>query len=96
MEVGFLNQVIDADMIQHHSLAIAGVLAQLPGENYAANKLAIRRPYIERIRASTAERITRATEAVSAMIEERGCTPRQAAYLIAVGRQRDAVFAAGP
>lgn len=51
---------------------------------------------IERIRASTAERITRATEAVSAMIEERGCTPRQAAYLIAVGRQRDAVFAAGP
>jgi enoyl-CoA hydratase len=52
VEVGFLDEVIDADMIQHHSLAIAGVLAQLPGENYAANKLAIRRPYIERIRAS--------------------------------------------
>jgi len=52
VDVGFLDEIVQADMLQHHCLAIAGVLAQMPGEAYAANKLAIRRPYIERIRES--------------------------------------------
>jgi glutamate dehydrogenase (NAD(P)+) len=51
---------------------------------------------LDRIRASAADRLTRATEAVLTRAVDRGCTAREAAYLIAVSRQRDAVFAGGP
>ena len=51
---------------------------------------------IDRVRSAAAERLTRATDVVAREVDQRGCTARQAAYLVAVQRQRDAVFAAGP
>ena len=49
VDVGFLDEIVNPEMLKAHCLAIADVLAQLPGETYGANKLAIRRPYIDRM-----------------------------------------------
>ncbi|MEP5766014.1 MAG: crotonase/enoyl-CoA hydratase family protein [Halieaceae bacterium] len=51
-DVGFLDAVVTADQLREHCLALAAQLAQLPGEAYAGNKRAMRRPYIERMEAS--------------------------------------------
>ena len=52
VEVGYLDSLASADQLAETSLATASTLAQLPTEAYAGNKLAIRRPYIERMTAA--------------------------------------------
>ena len=52
VEAGFLDMVVDPDVLISTALETAGVLGALPQENYAANKRLIRKPYIDAIRAS--------------------------------------------
>ncbi len=51
-DVGFLDEVVAADSLIDHALQRAGALAKIPGDAYAANKLAIREASIATIRAS--------------------------------------------
>ncbi|MCZ6659545.1 MAG: crotonase/enoyl-CoA hydratase family protein [Gammaproteobacteria bacterium] len=51
-DVGFLDEVVAADSLLDHALQRAVVLARMPNDAYAANKLAIREASIAAIRAS--------------------------------------------
>jgi len=50
---GALDQIEESDRVLETAMGIAEQLAQLPGEAYAFNKLALRQPTIDRIRATT-------------------------------------------
>ena len=52
---GFLDRVLPPDQVLEGALSDAAVLAELPAANYAGNKLEIRAPYIETIKASLAD-----------------------------------------
>lgn len=52
VEAGFLDQLTDLANVEAAALAIAGALAALPGDAYAWNKRAVRKPTLDRIRAS--------------------------------------------
>ena len=54
LEFGALDMVVEPDVVLATALEIAGRLAQLPGGAYGTNKLALRQPVIDRIRATTA------------------------------------------
>lgn len=49
---GFLDLVVDADTLFDRALSQASELAELPTPAYAANKLAMREPFIQAIKAS--------------------------------------------
>ena len=49
---GFLDRVLPPDQVLEGALSDAAALAELPVANYAGNKLEIRAPYIETIKAS--------------------------------------------
>ncbi len=51
-DAGFLDRLTDPQAVESTALDEAQRLAQLPGEAYAANKLANREPFIQAIRAS--------------------------------------------
>lgn len=51
-DAGFLDEVVPAESLVDRALQRADALAQLPGDAYAATKLAIREPSIAAIRAS--------------------------------------------
>lgn len=51
-DAGFLDQVVASESLRDTAFSIAAELAELPSEAYAANKLAVRAPYIEVIEAS--------------------------------------------
>ncbi len=51
-DAGFLDEVVAPDRLLDHAMGVASELAALPGDAYAANKLAVRQPYIQAIRAS--------------------------------------------
>lgn len=51
-DAGFLDQVVTADELADAALQTAAALAALPGEAYAANKLAVRQAHIQTIQAS--------------------------------------------
>jgi enoyl-CoA hydratase len=52
VEAGYLDMVAPPDQVEAVALGIAGQLAALPGASYAWNKQALRRPTLDRIRAS--------------------------------------------
>jgi enoyl-CoA hydratase len=52
VEAGYLDMLTSLDKVESQALAIAGLLAQLPGHAYHGNKMAIRGATIERITAS--------------------------------------------
>ncbi|XOV82227.1 MAG: crotonase/enoyl-CoA hydratase family protein [bacterium] len=52
LAAGFLDQVVAAQLLIDTAFSIAVELSQLPAEAYAANKLAVRAPYIEAIQSS--------------------------------------------
>lgn len=54
LDLGALDKVVAPEAVLDTALATAQELAQLPGSAYGFNKLAIRRPAIERIKATTA------------------------------------------
>lgn len=53
-DAGFLDEVVEAEVLFDAALTRATELAELPGESFSGNKLAIRQPYVETIRASLA------------------------------------------
>lgn len=52
VEAGYLDMLAEADKVEVTALGVAGQLAQLPGKAYAWNKKSIRKPTLDRIRAS--------------------------------------------
>jgi enoyl-CoA hydratase len=52
VEAGYLDMLTDLDKVEAQALAIAGMLAQLPGHAYHGNKMAVRGATIDRIKAS--------------------------------------------
>jgi enoyl-CoA hydratase len=52
VEAGYLDMVVPLEQVEAQAIAIAGLLAQLPGHAYHGNKMAIRGATIERIKAS--------------------------------------------
>jgi enoyl-CoA hydratase len=52
VEAGYLDMLTDLDKVEAQALAVAGMLAQLPGHAYHGNKMAIRGATIDRIKAS--------------------------------------------
>ncbi len=52
LDAGFLDALTSADTLAEVALARATELATLPGDAYAANKLAVREPYLKVIQAS--------------------------------------------
>jgi enoyl-CoA hydratase/carnithine racemase len=52
VDAGFLDQVVSEEMLIDTAFSIAAELAELPGEAYAANKLAVRAGYIDVIEES--------------------------------------------
>lgn len=52
VEAGFLDMVVEPDALMETAMGVAQMLAALPQKAYAANKLLIRKPYIDAIRAS--------------------------------------------
>jgi enoyl-CoA hydratase len=55
LEAGFLDELSGMDMLRMHALKLAEQLGQLPAEAYAGNKLAMRKPFLDRIEQSLAE-----------------------------------------
>ena len=52
LDAGYLDQLVDADAVVTAAVDQAAGLAELPGESFAANKLGLRKPYIDAIRRS--------------------------------------------
>ncbi|NQY04089.1 MAG: crotonase/enoyl-CoA hydratase family protein [Halieaceae bacterium] len=52
---GFLDEVTSADRIQARALAVASELAELPQQNYATNKLLVRQPVLDVMKAELVE-----------------------------------------
>jgi enoyl-CoA hydratase len=52
VEAGYLDMLTDLDKVEAQALAVAGMLAQLPGHAYHGNKMAVRGATIDRIKAS--------------------------------------------
>jgi enoyl-CoA hydratase len=52
VEAGYLDSIVAPDMLESAALARAAQLAALPGDAYAWNKRAVRKPTLDRIRAS--------------------------------------------
>jgi enoyl-CoA hydratase len=52
VEAGYLDLLAEADMVEATAMAIAAQLATLPAASYAWNKHAIRKPTLDRIKAS--------------------------------------------
>ncbi len=52
VEAGYLDILTDLDKVEAQALAVAGMLAQLPGHAYHGNKMAVRGATIDRIKAS--------------------------------------------
>ena len=52
VEAGYLDMLAEAGAVEAKAIAVAGQLAQLPAPAYAWNKAAIRKPTLDRIRAS--------------------------------------------
>lgn len=52
VEAGYLDTLAPLDQVEAQAVAIAGMLAQLPGHAYHGNKMAIRGATIDRIKAS--------------------------------------------
>jgi len=52
LDAGFLDQVVSPEVLIDTAFSVAVELAQLPTEAYAANKLAVRAPYIAVIESS--------------------------------------------
>jgi enoyl-CoA hydratase len=52
VQAGYLDMLAPLDQVEAQAVAIAGLLAQLPGHAYHGNKMAIRGATIERIKAS--------------------------------------------
>lgn len=52
LEAGYLDQIAAPDAVEASAIGIAKQLAQLPGGAYAANKAALRKATLERIKAS--------------------------------------------
>lgn len=52
MEAGYLDMLTDLDKVEAQALAVADMLATLPGHAYHGNKMAIRGATIDRIKAS--------------------------------------------
>lgn len=50
---GALDKVVAPEEVLSSAMAAAGMLAQLPGGAYGFNKLSVRQPFIDRIRATT-------------------------------------------
>ena len=49
VDAGFLDLVVEPDALMEDTLAEAARLAALPNAAYAGNKIAIRKPFIERM-----------------------------------------------
>ena len=54
VEAGFLDMVVAPENLMETAMGTASMLAALPQHSYAANKMLIRQPYIDAIRASLA------------------------------------------
>ena len=54
VEAGFLDRIVEPENLISTALDAAGMLAALPQQAYAANKMLIRKPYIDAMRASLA------------------------------------------
>jgi enoyl-CoA hydratase len=52
VEAGYLDMLTDLDKVEAQAMAVAGMLAGLPGHAYHGNKMAIRGETIDRIKAS--------------------------------------------
>ena len=52
VEAGYLDVITDLDKVEAQAVAIASMLAQLPGHAYHGNKMAVRGATVERIKAS--------------------------------------------
>lgn len=55
VEAGFIDEVVDLDDLDARTMAIAERLSQLPGAQYAANKLAIRAHTLQAMRDNLAQ-----------------------------------------
>lgn len=54
VEAGFLDKIVEPEVLIETALTTAGMLGALPQQSYAGNKRLIRKPYIDAIRASLA------------------------------------------
>jgi enoyl-CoA hydratase len=52
VQAGYLDRLAPLDQVESQAIAIAGLLAQLPGHAYHGNKMAVRGATIDRIKAS--------------------------------------------